>query len=465
MDNSRFSLSGKLKVFNAIFDAETARINPHCFISFNRRRLMLFNRKTTAQPVARATRYHDAFTPETPMTQPRRIAHLDMDAFYASVELLRYPELRGQPVVIGGGRNATPDTLPDGTRRFQRLRDYAGRGVVTTSTYEARALGVFSAMGMMKAAQLAPDAILLPTDFDSYRHYSRLFKAAVATFTTQIQDRGIDEIYIDLTDVRGESQTVGAAIKQAVRDATGLTCSICIAPNKLLAKIGSELDKPDGLTILTPADVESRIWPLAARKVNGIGPKASDKLTSLGIHTIGDVARAAPELLQTHFGLRYASWLKEVAQGIDERPVIVSAEPKSMSRETTFERDLHPKHDRPLLSEVFTQLCLRVAEDLQRKGYVGRTVGIKLRFDTFETVTRDFTLAAATADAAAIRRAATECLRRVELRRRLRLLGVRVSALTPANGERARVEPYQPDLFAGDGDGDDAQEDASASQT
>jgi len=396
------------------------------------------------------------------MTPPRRIAHLDMDAFYASVELLRYPELRGQPVVIGGGRDATPETLPDGSRRFRRLAQYTGRGVVTTSTYEARALGVFSAMGMMKAAQLAPDAILLPTDFDSYRHYSRLFKAAVAAFTTQIQDRGIDEIYIDLTDVRGESEEIGAAIKQAVRDATGLTCSICIAPNKLLAKIGSELDKPDGLTILTAADIEARIWPLATRKVNGIGPKASDKLTSLGIHTIGDLARAAPELLQAQFGLRYATWLMEVAQGIDDRPVIVSSEPKSISRETTFERDLHPKHDRPLLSEVFTRLCLRVADDLQRKGYVGRTVGIKLRFDTFETVTRDLTIPVATADAAAIRRAATECLRRVALKRRLRLLGVRVSTLAPASALAAAAEPYQPDLFAHCGDdAADAAGDAS----
>lgn len=173
---------------------------------------------------------------------------------------------------------------------------------------------------------------MLPTDFDSYRHYSRLFKAAVATFTTQIQDRGIDEIYIDLTDVRGESRELGAAIKQAVRDATDLTCSICIAPNKLLAKIGSELGKPDGLTILTPTDVSSRIWSLGTRKVNGIGPKASDKLALLGIHTVGDLAGAAPEFLQMHFGQRYATWLKEVARGIDERPVVVSPEPKSMSR-------------------------------------------------------------------------------------------------------------------------------------
>ncbi|MFL9996246.1 DNA polymerase IV [Paraburkholderia sediminicola] len=380
------------------------------------------------------------------MIESRRIAHLDMDAFYASVELLRYPELRGKPVVIGGGRNATPEMLPDGTRRFRRLREYAGRGVVTTSTYEARALGVFSAMGTMKAAQLAPDAILLPTDFDSYRHYSRLFKMAVATFTTQIQDRGIDEIYIDLTDVPGESQEIGAAIKQAVHDATGLTCSICIAPNKLLAKIGSELDKPDGLTILTRADVSLRIWPLPARKVNGIGPKASEKLASLGIHTVGDLAGAAPELLQTHFGLRYAMWLTEVAQGIDERPVVVSSEPKSMSRETTFERDLHPRRDRPLLSETFKRLCVRVAEDLQRKGYTGRTVGIKLRFDTFETVTRDLSIPVATSDATTIRHAATECLKRVPLKRPLRLLGVRVSALEGSAGPRI-IQPWQPDLF------------------
>jgi DNA polymerase-4 len=286
----------------------------------------------------------------------RRIAHLDMDAFYASVELLRYPDLRGHAVVIGGGRNAAPETLTDGTRRYARLRDYAGRGVVTTSTYEARALGVFSAMGMMKAAQLAPEAILLPTDFDSYRHYSRLFKAAVATFTDRIEDRGIDEIYIDLTDVPGDARDVASRIKHAVREATGLSCSICVAPNKLLAKIGSELDKPDGLTLLTPADVPLRIWPLAARKVNGIGPKATEKLATLGINTVGDIAQADPVLLQENFGRSYAEWLNAAAQGFDDRPVVVTSEPRSISRETTFERDMHPRNDRPALSAAFTGL-------------------------------------------------------------------------------------------------------------
>ncbi|GGD85814.1 DNA polymerase IV [Caballeronia grimmiae] len=376
----------------------------------------------------------------------KRIAHLDMDAFFASVELLRYPELRGQPVVVGGGRNAMPETLPDGTRRFARLRDYAGRGVVTTSTYEARKFGVFSAMGMMKAAQLAPDAFLLPTDFESYRHYSRLFKAAIASFTTQIENRGIDEIYIDVSDMPGESAEIGKRMKNAVYEATGLTCSICIAPNKLLAKIGSELDKPDGLTILTMDDLPTRIWPLAARKVNGIGPKANEKLAALGLVTVGDIAAADLGFLQTHFGSTYAAWLARIAQGQDDRDVVVSSTPKSMSRETTFERDLHPKHDRTTLSAKFTDLCKRVADDLQRKGYVGRTVGIKLRFDDFRTVTRDLTIPVATADATEIRRAATECLKRIPLDRRLRLLGVRVSALSVPGETDAFVAPVQVEL-------------------
>jgi DNA polymerase IV len=387
------------------------------------------------------------------LTMRRRIAHLDMDAFYASVELLRYPELKGKPVVIGGGRQADPQVLPDGSRRFARLQQYAGRGVVTTSTYEARALGVYSAMGMMKAAQLAPDAYLLPTDFESYRHYSRLFKAAVRTFTDQIEDRGIDEIYIDLTDAAGGAREVAAAIKATVYDATTLTCSICVAPNKLLAKIGSELDKPDGLTILEIEDVERRIWPLPARKVNGIGPRANDKLAAIGITTVGELAQSDIGLLQDTFGRNYAEWLTRVSRGVDDRPVVITSEPRSMSRETTFERDLHVRQDRPALSSQFTALCQRVSEDLVRKGYVGRTVGIKLRFADFKTVTRDVTLPNATADATVIRRAATECLRRVVLDRHLRLLGVRVSALEKSDiacvGELQHRLPLETDEDAG----------------
>ncbi|RFC32344.1 MAG: DNA polymerase-4 [Candidatus Nitrotoga sp. SPKER] len=379
-------------------------------------------------------------------TNSRRIAHLDMDAFYASVELLRYPELRGLPVVIGGRTMHQPTTQADGSRHFYKLREYVGRGVITTSTYEARALGVFSAMGMMKAAQLAPHAILLPTDFDSYRHYSRLFKTAVASIAPKIESTGIDEIYIDFTDLSGDTLVLAQRIQQAVYDATGLTCSIGIAPNKLLSKISSDLDKPNGITILTMSDIPDRIWPLSVRKINGIGPKATNKLASLGITSIAELAQTTVNFLRNHFSASYANWLHEASHGIDNRPVITHTEPKSVSRETTFEQDLHPRHDRPALSAAFTALCTRVAADLQRKGYAGRTIGIKLRFEDFHTVTRDSTIAIPTADPVVIRRAAGECLRRVALEKKLRLLGVRVSALSLADSSQTTVNSPQKEL-------------------
>lgn len=369
-----------------------------------------------------------------PDTPGRLIAHLDMDAFYASVELLRYPDLRGQAVVIGGGRRHQPQPQPDGSRRYALLRHYTGRGVVTTSTYEARALGVFSAMGVMKSARLAPDAILLPVDFDEYRKYSRLFKAAVRAIAPVVEDRGVDEIYIDLTDLPGTQADGGRAaarrLKDAVAEATGgLTCSIGVTPNKLLSKLASELDKPDGLTLLTAADIPSRIWPLAAKKVNGIGPKADEKLAALGLRTVGDIAAAEPQWLIGQFGKSYGAWLHEAAHGRDERPVTTYSEPKSISRETTFERDLHAVRDKAELGAILTGLCEQLAGDLGRKGYASRTIGIKLRFDDFRIVTRDLSLPAHTLDAGAIRRAAGECLKRVDLGRRLRLLGVRAGAL------------------------------------
>ena len=363
----------------------------------------------------------------------RLIAHLDMDAFYASVELLRYPELRGRPVVIGGGRRHQPVEREDGTREYAVLRDYTGRGVITTSTYEARALGVHSGMGVMKAAQLAPHAVLLPIDFDEYRKYSRLFKAAVRAVAPLVEDRGIDEIYIDVTDIPGAQNDAGRAVgqqlKDAVFEATGLTCSVGITPNKLVSKICSELDKPNGLTLLNHADIPARVWPLAAKKVNGIGPKATEKLAGLGLHTIGEVAAADPQFLVNHFGKSFGAWLHEASHGRDERAVVTHSEPKSISRETTFERDLHAKRDRAELGAIFTELCVQLAGDLARKGYASKTIGIKLRFDDFKSVTRDLSLPAHTLDAATIRRAAGECLKRVDLSRRLRLLGVRAGAL------------------------------------
>jgi DNA polymerase-4 len=384
---------------------------------------------------------------------PRIIAHLDMDAFFASVELLRYPELHGLPVVVGGWHAHQPVTVIDpatgqSQRRFARLRDYSGRGVATTATYEARELGVHSAMGLMKAAHLAPDAVLLPADFDQYRRYSRLFKAAARAVAPRVEDRGIDEIYLDLTEEvvpRIESiedawwcaREVAAELKHAVRSATGLTCSIGLAPNKLLAKLASELDKPDGLTVVTEADIASRIWPLAVRRLNGVGPKANVRLELLGIRTIGDLAHADPAWLVANFGASHGRWLHEASHGSDASQVQVVSEPKSISRETTFDRDLHPVRDRATLGRIFTELCAQVGADLRRKHYVGRTVGLKLRFEDFRTVTRARTLDAPTDDARAIRLAAGTCLKRVELDRRIRLLGVRVDSLSHAK-ESAR---------------------------
>jgi len=399
------------------------------------------------------------------------IAHLDMDAFYASVELLRYPELRGKPVVIGGGGRHRPVETADPVtgervRSFSTLHGYRGRGVITTATYEARAFGLRSAMAMAKAAALAPETILLPVDFDRYRAHSRKFKAAARAIAPRIEDRGIDEIYIDLTDhvvapadmrdvnpidaCRDAIVALARSLKDAVRAATGLSCSIGVAPNKLLAKIASDLDKPDGLTLIGDGDLERRIWPLPARTINGIGPKTAARLEGLGIRTIGELARADPGFLVETFGRAHGDWMHEAAHGRDARPVVTESEPQSISRETTFERDLSPRRDRDALAAVFTELCDGVVDDLKRKGYAGRTIGVKLRYDNFTTVTRDCTQPEATQDPGLIRHVAAQCIRRAPLTRPLRLMGVRIGALVRADAiAHAAREPLPAtaDLF------------------
>jgi DNA polymerase-4 len=393
----------------------------------------------------------------------RRIAHLDMDAFYASVELLRYPQLKDLPVVIGGGRRAIHEALEalratdlanadpgepetpwdEAAQRaalkripldaFARLSSYTGRGVITTATYAARQFGVGSAMGLMKAAKLCPQAILLPVDFDEYRKYSRQFKGIVTEIAPLMEDRGVDEVYIDFTHVPGGQREGGRVlarlIQKSIFEATGLTCSVGVAPNKLLAKMASEFNKPRGIAIVHDSDLQTMIWPLACRKINGIGPKADEKLKRFGIETIGQLAERDLAWLVQTFGAKTGAWLHDASHGRDNRPVVLDSEPVSMSRETTFERDLHAVRDKAELGAVFTRLCEQVAADLQRKGYVGKTIGIKLRYDDFKSVTRDLTIDHYTADAKTIRHAAGLCLKRVPLQQRLRLLGVRVGAL------------------------------------
>ena len=397
----------------------------------------------------------------------RRIAHLDMDAFYASCELMRYPQLKALPVVIGGGRRKEDDLLgklqaaypeDDWSSEnfaerlgeiplafFPRLSGYTGRGVITTATYAARQFGIGSAMGLMKAAKLCPDAILLPVDFERYRHFSRTFKAVITDIAPLMEDRGVDEVYIDFTDVPGGQREGGRVlarlIQKSIFDATGLTCSIGVAPNKLIAKMASEFNKPNGISIVHEQDLQSLIWPLPCRKINGIGPKADDKLKAHGIETIGQLAERDLPWLMEHFGKSYGCWLHDAAWGRDDRPVVLESEPVSMSRETTFERDLHAVRDREALGAVFTRLCEQVATDLQRKGYVGRTIGIKIRYDNFQSVTRDQSIDEHIADAKRIRQVAGQCLKRVDLSRRIRLLGVRVGSLLTADDAASAASP------------------------
>ena len=352
---------------------------------------------------------------------PRRILHLDMDAFFASVELLRRPDLKGKPVIIGG--------RGDPTRR----------GVVATCTYEARKFGVRSGMPFRTAKQLCPEAVYLPTDFTEYARWSQVFKQAMREVSPVFEDRGIDEAYLDISALIESSAAIGHRLKSAILRATGMSCSIGIAPNKLLAKIASDLDKPDGLTLIEPDDVPVRIWPLDARRIPGIGPKADERLQRLGIRTIGELAAAPLDRLARHFGSAMATFMHAAATGVHDTPVVTVREPKSRSRETTFQEDVSDWQE---IARTLASLSARVAEDLRLRGYAGRTVGIKLRFADFHTVTRDRTLSEPTCDARTIRMAAFECLRRIELDRRVRLLGVRVTELSESGQDANSAGRY-----------------------
>jgi DNA polymerase-4 len=343
------------------------------------------------------------------MSVSRRILHLDMDAFFAAVELRRRPQLRGKPVIIGG--------RGDPTRR----------GVVATATYEAREFGVRSGMPFRTAQRLCPGAVYLPADFAEYARWSKVFKAAMREVSSLFEDRGIDEAYLDISALAASSRDIGLKLKARILADTEMTCSIGIAPNKLIAKIASDLEKPDALTILSEADIETRIWPLAVRKIPGIGPRAEERLLAMRINTVGELARAPLPQLAKRFGNSMAKFMHAAANGRHDAAVVTEREPKSRSRETTFQEDVG---DRRLIEETLTTLAERVADDLRARGYAGRTVGIKLRFASFATLTRERSLPVATNEASVIREAALACLRRIVIDQRVRLLGVRVTELS-----------------------------------
>jgi DNA polymerase-4 len=344
-----------------------------------------------------------------------------MDAFFASVELLRYPELRGLPLVIGG-------------RGDPREPGHA-RGVVATATYEARAFGIRSGMPMREALRRCPQARFLPVDFAAYTPVSARFKAVMRACTPLLEDRGIDEAYLDISDLAMSSLEVARSLKAGILEATGLTCSVGIAPAKVLAKMASDLDKPDGISILGEPDLahdlRERIWPLPARSLPGVGPRTGERLTAAGITTVGELAAAPPAWLAQQFGPSHASWLHEAANGRDERGVVTEREPRSRSAERTFAEDISDLRE---LARRIGALCIEVAEEITREGYAARTVGIKLRFADFVTCTRDLSFANWTQDVRALRRAAFECMKRVEIDRPVRLVGVRVSELRRVEG-------------------------------
>ncbi len=331
-----------------------------------------------------------------------------MDAFFAAVEQKRRPELVGKPVIIGGDGNPTR------------------RGVVSTASYEARKYGIHSAMPLRRAHKLCPQAVFLPVDYREYSRISTVVKEILREFSPIMEDVGIDEAFLDLSDIDRPPGEIAASIKRQIRERTGLTCSIGIAPNKLLAKLGSDLQKPDGLTILEEGDVEKKIWPLPARKLQGIGPKTEEALKEMGIHTIADLASHSEEELIERFGESYGTYLFRSARGIDESPLITEWEPKSMSRETTFQTDIHHWQD---IARNLAEITHQVVADMKESGYAAKNVAIKIRFSDFETITRAKTLPLATSSEEEIRRAAFHCLKRVDIKKRVRLIGVRAAKL------------------------------------
>lgn len=338
----------------------------------------------------------------------RRILHVDMDAFFAAVELRRHPELTGKPIVIGGRGDPTQ------------------RGVVSTASYEARRYGVHSAMPLRTAYRLCPEAVFLPVDYEEYSRVSATIKALLRDMTPILEDVGIDEAFLDISAIDQPAEVIAQEIKDRVKTATGLTCSIGIAPNKLLAKIASDLQKPGGLTILEEGDISTRIWPLPARKIPGVGPKTEAYLKRMGIATIGELAAVPLQTLVDWFGPAHGQYLYEASRGIDESPLVTHWEPKSSGRELTFQQDIA---SRPVLVRTLITLTREVAETIKEEGYRGRTVTVKIRFSDFETHTREKTLKDSTDSFQTIRDAALDCLNRFELKKRVRLIGVRVGDL------------------------------------
>ncbi len=359
------------------------------------------------------------------MAFERTVAHLDMDAFYASVELRRRPELKGKPVVVCGS---------------------GPRAVVTTASYEARKLaGIHSAMPAAVARRRLPDAIYLQPDFTAYREASVQVMAVLRRNAETVEVVGLDEAYIDLTGIFSPKTTMRRIASQ-ICDQTGLTCSVGISESRMLAKVTSELGKPAGLVVLSREEALERFATESPGLIPGIGPKTVSKLEAMGIRTLTDLRAQDPAALEQSFGPRQGRWLHRRAHLEDETPVTVERETKSQSAETTFDVDVsdHAEIEAHLV-RLSEELCRR----LRKRELQGRTIGIKVRLDDWTNVTRSHTVEAPTNDPAVVRPVALDLLRAYDPPRPVRLLGVRVAAFESGETVEAEVAEERDQLQLG----------------
>ena len=299
------------------------------------------------------------------------IMHVDMDAFYASIEQRDHPELRGKPVIVGG--------------------TIESRGVVSTASYEARKYGVHSAMAMTEAHRRCPDGIYLPVDMQKYRSVSHQIMAIFHRFTPEVEAISLDEAFLDVTGSQklfGPAEQIGRAIKRCIQDELDLTASVGLSYNKFLAKLASDLDKPDGFYQILPEELEEKVWPLPIHRMMGVGSKTAQLLTQMGVTTIGQLANMNEGLLEHLLG-KQGVVMHQVANGIDDRKVEPVRESKSVGRETTFPQDIQEQY---LLETILFTLTDDVCHTLRSSGMKGKTVSIKIRYPDFRSITRALTL-------------------------------------------------------------------------
>jgi DNA polymerase-4 len=348
------------------------------------------------------------------VTEP--ILHVDLDAFYASVEVLKDPSLAGRPVVVGGA---------------------GARGVVMSASYEARAYGIRNAMPAVRARRLCPDAVFVSPDFVSYKAHSNRFREICLAVTPLVEPIALDEAFLDVSGavlLFGEPVAIGERVREQVGADLGVSCSVGVGPSKLVAKLASRGAKPDGLVAVGAGEVEAFLDPLPARALWGIGDKTMEMLTRLGVKTVGDLGRTPPVVLERLLGERHARDLHELARGVDDRPVVPYEVPKSVSHEETFDRDLDDEAE--LLREVLA-LSRRVGARLRDDGYRARTVTLKVRLANFTTLTRSRTIDPPTDVGADLYQVASELFRALPgARRRVRLLGVAGTGLVAAGEEQ-----------------------------